>query len=146
MDSQQTETVYQPFQNNVPPKRNGVNMIKTSDLIWQDTQHQQLFAMIDEINSKEMDVSIFRRLCEYAESHFELEEEYMLQLDYPFTDQHVIAHNKFRAELKCMMEERHTYDEKFRAALSEFLREWLTTHIFGIDKQLEDFVMKSDFK
>ena len=121
-------------------------MVKTSDLIWQDTQHQQLLCMIDEINSKETDPGIFRRLCEYAESHFELEEEYMHQLDYPFIEEHIIAHNKFRAELKCMMQDRHTFDEKFRSALSEFLREWLTGHIFGIDKQLEDFVMKSEFK
>ncbi|MBC8209705.1 MAG: hemerythrin family protein [Gammaproteobacteria bacterium] len=121
-------------------------MIKTSELIWQDTQHQVLLKMIDEINAKELDASVFRRLCEYAEMHFVMEEEYMQQLNYPFIDEHILAHDKFRAELKCMRLEHHSYDEIFRIALSEFLSEWLKGHIFGIDKQLEDFILKSNFK
>ena len=121
-------------------------MIKTSELIWQDKQHQMLLKLIDEINAKEIDASIFRRLSEYAELHFTMEEEYMRQLNYPLIEEHIVAHDKFRVELKCMMDERHSYDDHFRLALSEFLSEWLKGHIFGIDKQLEDFILKSDHK
>ena len=121
-------------------------MIKTSELIWQDMQHQTLFDLIDEINARKIDMSVFRRLSEYAENHFLLEEEYMLQLDYPKTDEHVDAHNRFRDELESMMDNFYEYDESFRETLSEFLREWLKKHIYGVDKELEDFIMKSDKK
>lgn len=121
-------------------------MKKTSELIWQDKQHQILLDLIDQINESDVDESVFRRLHDYAENHFMLEEEYMLQLDYPHMEEHVAAHNKFRYELNSMMQSFHSYDEGFRSALAEFLRGWLKGHIFGIDKQLEDFIVKSDVK
>jgi hemerythrin len=31
-------------------------------------------------------------------------------------------------------------------SLSDFLYKWLKLHVLGIDKKLEDFVMKSDSK
>lgn len=121
-------------------------MIKTSELIWQDKQHQVLFELIDKINCSEVDASIFRQLFEYAENHFVLEEEYMMQLEYPGMDEHVRAHDKFRVELESMMQDYITYDERFRQALSEFLSEWLKGHIFGLDKKLEEFILNSSFK
>jgi len=30
--------------------------------------------------------------------------------------------------------------------ISTFLREWLKRHIFGIDKDLEDFILAADVK
>ena len=119
---------------------------KTSELIWQDKQHQVLLEMIDELNDRQADISVFRRLHEYAESHFSLEEEYMMQLDYPHREEHIKAHDKFRNELDTMMQNVHEYDETFRKALAEFLSKWLKGHIFGIDKQLEAFILESDKK
>ncbi len=121
-------------------------MRKTSEIIWQDNQHQVLFKLIDKINAKVVDRRIFRQLCDYAEYHFKLEEEYMLKLDFPGTQQHIRAHDKFRSELQTMMREYTTYDELFRHALSEFLTEWLKSHVFGIDKKLEEYILDSPFK
>ncbi len=121
-------------------------MIKTSELIWQDKQHQVLFELIDRINSSDVDASVFRQLFEYAENHFSLEEEYMIKLNFPGTEEHIRAHDKFRIELESMMQEFTSYDELFRKALSEFLSEWLKGHIFGIDKKLEAFILKSPYK
>lgn len=121
-------------------------MKKTSELIWQDKQHQVLFELIDQINSSNVDANVFRQLFEYAENHFSLEEEYMIKLNFPGTEEHIRAHDKFRAELESMMQEFTSYDELFRKALSEFLSEWLKGHIFGIDKKLEEFILKSSYK
>lgn len=120
--------------------------MKTSDIIWQDKQHQILLQMIDEIDSSDVDSRIFHRLQEFAEMHFSMEEEYMQQLDYPYIDEHIEAHNKFREELETMMQEFNDYDAIFRQALSEFLSGWLKGHILSIDKTLEDFILKSDVK
>lgn len=121
-------------------------MKKTSELIWQDKQHQILLELIDQIDDNIVNDSVFRRLHDYAENHFMLEEEYMRQLNYPAIGEHIAAHNKFRFELNNMLQSFHDYDNGFRQALAEFLRGWLKGHIFGIDKELEDFILKSDVK
>jgi hemerythrin-like metal-binding protein len=121
-------------------------MKKTSEIIWQDTQHQVLFELIDELKSKKSSLDIFTRLTNYAENHFALEEAYMLQLDYPKKDEHIQAHNKFRDELNVMMQSRLEFDLSVRESISIFLREWLTRHVLGIDKDFEAFVLSSDYK
>jgi hemerythrin-like metal-binding protein len=77
-------------------------MQKTSDLIWQDTQHQALFELIDKIKEIPFDPDILIQLKLYAEHHFVLEETYMHALGYPHKDEHIEAHDRFREELAAM--------------------------------------------
>ena len=81
-------------------------MQKTSDIIWQDTQHQVLFTLIDQIKEEPFDPEILVRLKLYAEHHFILEETYMEILEYPHAEAHIEAHNRFREELSSMLEYR----------------------------------------
>ena len=78
-------------------------MQKTSEVIWQDTQHQVLFELIDRIKEVPFDRDILTRLKLYAEHHFILEETYMRLLDYPQAQAHIEAHDRFREELAAMM-------------------------------------------
>jgi hemerythrin len=121
-------------------------MQKTSEIIWQDTQHQVLFDLIDRIKVVPFDREILVRLKLYAEHHFILEETYMKLLDYPQADAHIEAHDRFREELAAMMETDHSMSQIFQDSLSDFLYKWLKLHVLGIDKELEDFLMKSDAK
>jgi len=121
-------------------------MKKTSDLIWQDTQHQVLFELIEQIKQVPFDPTILDRLRLYAEHHFVLEETYMRQLNFPDFADHLEAHNRFREELEAMMETDPTMHKSLQISLSDFLHEWLRLHVLGIDKQLEDFVLKSKHK
>ena len=121
-------------------------MQKTSDIIWQDTQHQVLFELIDQIKEVPFDPDILLRLKLYAEHHFTLEETYMVELGYPYMDEHIEAHDRFREELVAMLETDPTMGKVLQDSLSDFLYKWLKLHVLGIDKKLEDFVMKSDSK
>ena len=121
-------------------------MQKTSDIIWQDTQHQVLFELIDKIKEVPFDPDILIRLKLYAEHHFTLEETYMVELGYPHKDEHIEAHDRFREELTAMLETDPTMGQFLQDSLSDFLYKWLKLHVLGIDKKLEDFVMKSDSK
>tara|TARA_R110001592_G_scaffold177076_2_gene417223 strand:+ start:20600 stop:20965 length:366 start_codon:yes stop_codon:yes gene_type:complete len=121
-------------------------MKKTSDLIWQDTQHQILFELIEELQSHTARPDIFTKLNNFAENHFTLEEEYMRQLYYPNIDEHIAAHDRFRSELHVMTQSPSEFDAQMRETISIFLREWLTRHIFGIDKDLEAFILNSEKK
>jgi hemerythrin len=121
-------------------------MQKTSDIIWQDTQHQALFGLIERIKDVPFDPDILIRLKLYAEHHFILEETYMKALDYPHRDAHIEAHDRFREELAAMLETDPSMHHALQVSLSDFLYEWLKLHVLGIDKQLEEFVLKSEVK
>ncbi len=121
-------------------------MQKTSDLIWQDEQHQVLFELIDQIKKTPFDPDILPRLKLYAEQHFALEEAYMVRLGYPGKDEHIETHDRFREELEAMLGTDTTMGKVLQDSLSDFLHKWLKLHVLGIDKKLEAFVMKSDSK
>lgn len=121
-------------------------MQKTSELIWQDTQHQVLFTLIERIKVVPFDPDILTQLRLYAEHHFILEEAYMRMLDFPGTEAHIRAHDRFREELEAMLETDPTMHESLQISLSDFLHKWLKLHVLGIDKELEDFILNSESK
>ena len=121
-------------------------MKKTSDLIWQDTQHQALFELIERIKVVPFDPDILVHLKLYAEHHFVLEEAYMRLLEYPGTEAHIAAHDRFREELEAMLQTDPSMHEALQISLSDFLYEWLKLHVLGIDKELEVYVLESESK
>ena len=121
-------------------------MKKTSDLIWQDSQHQMLFVLIEQIKEVPFDREILVKLRLYAENHFTLEEIYMEKLGYPDADAHLKAHHRFREELQAMMEIEMGDSKLVQDSISNFLYKWLELHVLGIDKKLEDFILKSTSK
>ncbi len=121
-------------------------MKKTSDLIWQDTQHQALFRLIDDIKVEPFDRAVLSRLQLYAEHHFVLEEAYMVELGFPETEDHIKAHDRFREELCDMLDTNLPFNKALQDSLSLFLSEWLRLHVLGIDKKLEAFILESKVK
>jgi hemerythrin len=121
----------------------GVSMRKTSELIWQDAQHQVLFDLLDQIAEQDSSLAVLHQLKLYAENHFALEETYMLRLEYPGYSEHLRAHDKFREQLVQMLVDAEDYDNSSRQIISTFLTEWLKRHVFGIDKKLEEFIFSS---
>ena len=105
-------------------------MIKTSELIWQDTQHQVLFQLIDRIREVPYDHEITNKFKPYAEHHFVLEEAYMKPLDYPDAAAHIQAHNRFRDELTAMTQADPDMSQAFatrkRSLSKDGLTLWLT--------------------
>lgn len=120
-------------------------MKKTSDILWQDAQHQVLFEILDLIAQPNAGTEVLRQLHEYSESHFAMEEHYMLAMNYPRTADHIAAHDQFRKEIASLLDLRED-DANFRSVVSTFLAEWLKRHVMGIDKELEAFILASDLK
>jgi hemerythrin len=120
-------------------------MRKTSDILWQDAQHQVLFEILDLIRDPAADEHIIEHLRDYTENHFSLEEHYMRELDYPGLEAHLSAHNRFRQEIGEILAAGHC-DPQFRVIIGTFLTEWLTRHVFGIDKEFESFLLNADVK
>lgn len=121
-------------------------MRKTSDIIWQDAQHQVLFEILDLLKEPNANREVICKLEDYTEYHFALEEQYMAELEYPGREDHVKAHDRFRQEIAQLLQEGQEPDAMFRELIATFLTEWLTRHVFGIDKLLEDYIMQSSAK
>ncbi len=120
-------------------------MRKTSDIIWQDAQHQVLFEILDLIKQPGTNPKVLERLRDYTENHFTLEEKYMQELEYPGLEEHLKSHDQFRVEVNQLLESQY-HDPMFMELVATFLTEWLKRHVFGVDKELEDFIMQSDAK
>lgn len=121
-------------------------MRKTSDIIWQDAQHQVLFETLDLLKSPGAEPKVLLMLRDYTEYHFSLEERYMAAAEYPDIVNHTRAHNGFRKEIEQLLEEQREPDAVFREIIVTYLSEWLTRHVFGSDKELETFILRSDVK
>lgn len=121
-------------------------MRKTSELIWQDAQHQVLFEILDAIGRPDPEAGVLDQLKQYSETHFSLEEYYMELLDFPGRKEHCRAHDRFRAEIGQLLASEVEQDQAFRELISTYLTEWLTRHVFGIDKELEAFILASPAK
>ena len=120
-------------------------MQKTSEILWQDLQHQVLFQIIDNLRSDGASAIVAQQLYAYMDSHFTLEEAYMRELAFPGYAEHLAAHDLFRRELSSMIED--FPDDQFqREAISTYLRQWLKLHVLGIDKLLETFILAADRK
>ena len=121
-------------------------MRKTSDILWQDAQHQVLFEILDLIKQPNADREVLRRLEDYTEYHFTLEEKYMLELGYPGRVEHIRSHDRFRGEIGKLLQSEEEFDAQFGEIIATFLSEWLTRHVFGVDKELEVFILSSPIK
>ncbi len=56
------------------------------------------------------------------------------------------AHERFREELNSLVDTQDNMDNALREALSLFLSKWLKLHVFGIDREFEAFVLRSNAK
>ena len=121
-------------------------MRKTSDVIWQDAQHQVLFEILELLKDPAAGDEVFVRLRDYTEHHFSLEEQYMEKLNFPGREAHVRAHNAFRQEVYKLFAREEKPDAVFREIINTFLTEWLTRHVFRVDKELERWILESDAK
>ena len=114
-----------------------------------DEQHKQLFIksrkLITSICEKKFEfvIEIIGFLEEYVVTHFELEENYMKQCDYPDIAMHKSQHAKFIKnvnQFKKAYQKNPTGYLNLAIKIQQTLIEWLVHHIGESDKQLSTFL------
>jgi hemerythrin-like metal-binding protein len=112
-----------------------------------DKEHQGLFDIMNQLHEgmlagrgNDTLRSVLASLAQYTKVHF-ADEEALLRLHaYPRLAEHLKLHATFRAKLS----ELETQAKSGAVALSistlDFLRDWLSKHILGIDMQYKDFL------
>ena len=116
-----------------------------------DRDHKGLVDLINDLYEAMQDGSggalllpIFSALKHYTETHFEREEQFMVDCDAPDQARHVREHKQMMAKL-ADLESRHRRGE---AAISlqtlTFLRDWLKNHICVVDRAMAARVQEKD--
>jgi hemerythrin len=112
-----------------------------------DDEHQKLFEIADRAYETLMDefipdkydyiVEILSELTEYASTHFQHEEEYMMSIRYKKLISHKVEHVEFMEKISSYdLSEVDERQKDVILGLLEFLNDWLIHHILENDKQI----------
>lgn len=115
-----------------------------------DEEHRRLFEIIanadriihaDLLHDKYDEiVYILSELREYTIVHFQDEEEYMKQINYPELAQQQKAHEAFIEKLSSIdLDSLDNHQQDYLEDLIAFLLNWLTVHILQMDKKIGDY-------
>jgi hemerythrin-like metal-binding protein len=111
-----------------------------------DKEHKQLIFLINELNnallirSSEKTVeNTILQLLNYTEFHFNHEEEYMRLYDYPGYETQKKEHTELKAQVRDYYEQLKAGKKSFSLSLMNFLKDWLTNHIMGMDMGYKKF-------
>ena len=136
-----------------------MSLLWTNDLtigiIWIDNQHKKLIEKINGLsnaikeNRGEVEIgTILKFLEEYTKAHFDTEEKYMLNYQYPGYQTHKKEHELFKQDLKKLREE-----HKFLGASRELAQQiekrvinWYLDHIAKVDKSMGTFLRSKVWK
>ena len=115
-----------------------------------DVQHQGLIDLINELNdlspklkSGEENLEkfnhYFKGIVSYIDQHFEYEEAFMEEIEFPGRFEHGIAHENFERSMHGFKDRYLCHDVTVLDELGEFLYVWLINHIGGEDRKFASF-------
>ncbi|MCF7821415.1 MAG: bacteriohemerythrin [Mariprofundaceae bacterium] len=121
-----------------------------------DKQHDALFSTLNKLHDILMShgspVAIDKTLScliDQTRVHFQTEETFMQQHDYPDYEGHKTLHDILLRQIEGVLETQHELESYHlqqswaeKLDLADFLREWLLSHIVDADKKLGDFLKK----
>jgi len=119
-----------------------------------DAQHQNLVQTINALHysmthgeTPNSLNQIINDLLEYTQNHFQTEENYFAQFNYPEAKQHRQEHLEFTRRV---MEFKTNFDIGENRGLSleilSFLCLWLKNHILGVDRKYAPFLISKGLK
>jgi len=107
-----------------------------------DNQHKKLVEMINRLyeamkvgKSKDVMGEILDNLITYTATHFKTEEKYFDLYHYPEKETHKAEHEKFVETVTKFKNDFESGNAIISIEVMNFLKEWLTNHINGSDKQ-----------
>ncbi|MCI5132467.1 MAG: bacteriohemerythrin [Candidatus Electrothrix sp. EH2] len=124
-----------------------VNVVKI------DQEHKKLVEMLNALTEamkkgqgKDVLGEILDGLIAYTASHFQTEENYFEQVQYPGTVEHKKEHADFVEKVTEFKKEFDAGRATVSVHLLQYLGKWLQTHIQGADKEYSDFLNKKGIR
>ncbi len=107
-----------------------------------DKQHKAIIDMLNDLYDAFMNKEhehklgeILSRLSDYADYHFQTEEEYFEMFKFSKRESHMLEHRNFIEKVNAFREEFSQNSSTLTYKVINFLREWLVNHIIGSDKE-----------
>lgn len=116
-----------------------------------DSQHKRLFQLIDELNEaiekgpKITDIEeLLAGLKQYATRHFQLEEKYMAESNYPGLGEQQKSHDYFSKRFSELGDEvnKEGITPTTIQTIKEELTEWLKSHVTGLDVKFGEYYLQ----
>ncbi|HOO71715.1 MAG TPA: bacteriohemerythrin [Spirochaetota bacterium] len=115
-----------------------------------DEQHIKLVEMINKLKislsqneDSEVIKSILVGMGEYAREHFDLEERFMRETDYPLFGEHKREHDYFKREIARFQKYFYAGRARLTAQILTFLSSWFKGHLMGTDRKYIEHFIKS---
>lgn len=113
-----------------------------------DRQHQELFRitnnLIDEYEKGSMQCyDTIKELVDYLWEHFRVEQQLMMELNYPSFTTHMEQHKKFMDQVESFLQDHRNGAENLSQNLISFLVNWVSTHTTTLDLQYGEYWLKS---
>ncbi len=107
-----------------------------------DAQHKHLVGLINGLhevmkrgsNQKEIE-GLLQDLVAYTDFHFKAEEKLMARANYPDLAAHVAKHAAMKQEVQRLLGAAQSGGASVSITMMAFLKNWLSRHIEGTDKQ-----------
>lgn len=116
-----------------------------------DSQHKRLFNLIDELNKaietgpEITDVEeLLAGLKQYATRHFQLEEKYMVESNYPGLEKQQKSHAYFSEKFTELGDKlgKEGITPTVIQTIKEELAEWLKGHVTGLDVKFGEYYLQ----
>lgn len=133
-------------------------MARQNNLIWKeewtvghselDSQHKRLVEIINELNTDEAEQNpkvyarILSDLTNYTMEHYQTEESYMREHQYPFIKRHLSAHRWFILQLSRYNFEFSHQVPTYAPVVYQFVANWLINHELREDMEYKAFIAK----
>jgi hemerythrin len=104
-----------------------------------DTVNTMLIEQTDKYEAAKFS-PVISSLIHYAYTHFATEERYLLQVNYPNLDQHIIEHINFIMKTLSLALRVENEEDEMRIELLRYLKEWYCSHVLGTDRQYIPFL------
>jgi len=112
-----------------------------------DTQHQELFRMVNQLHmaimedrAKQILMPTLEKLAGYTLQHFRAEEDLMAKVNYPAMSAHKKMHDELTKEVQELIVKYKSGRADLTIALSNFLAKWLRNHIKEADLALFKYI------
>jgi hemerythrin-like metal-binding protein len=126
-------------------------MTKNAYIVWKeeysvghdelDVHHQRMFTIINDLYdalitraSPSQLTALFRSASDYAQMHFQAEEDVMRAAQYPGLAAHQKAHRLYIQRLEGLLPGALSSPTDLSSDLLRFLKEWLVNHILKMDQ------------
>ncbi|MBF0228980.1 MAG: hemerythrin family protein [Desulfamplus sp.] len=84
-------------------------------------------------------IDALKQMMEYAQMHFEFEEKYMQQINYPALVEHKFQHDLFKVQLHKINQNFENGISKLNSEIMKMIENWLIGHIQTEDQKYKFF-------